>query len=451
MVCVVPVSMVQAGMMHQQPMQMGMGPMNPMMMVAPMAAPGLLHMMNGPSSVSQSGNAHHATMTEWPAEDVPWSGYQVPQEQAPMQHVPMASRNCIGNSGLEAPAQAHMPFSMAETVMRGADKSSTSSLYRRKGQTAANNASGWWSTQEEFPQQSEASGQFCTGASDSDYKAEAEARAKAEAQQLASTLLMQMQPGGHARASAIARFREMAFDSKVSCMAAQLLLEQVSRTDVDALALTLRGDIRRAVWSKNANHVLQKIIDILHVEKTKFIIDEIREAGAEVTRHVFGCRVMCRILEHISVNEPNTVAMIDEILLDAEELCNHKYGSFVIRHILEFGLPHQKRCIVDAILPDLSALAKDQDASHVVEAALQHAEASDQRRLAKQLLRGKEELLDFSLGRFGHFVAKALLSPSLPQDVKMEAVAALHPMEAKLKSARYGKSVWQALKAARAY
>merc|ERR1712023_617445 len=102
----------------------------------------------------------------------------------------------------------------------------------------------------------------------------------------------------------------MAFHSKVSCMAAQLVLEQVSRTDADALALTLQGDVRRAVWSKNANHVLQKIIDILHVEKTKFIIDEIIEAGPEVTRHVF-------------------------------------------------GLPHQKHRIVDAILPDLSTLAKD--------------------------------------------------------------------------------------------
>jgi len=447
MVCVVPVSMVQAGMMQQQPMQIGM---TPMMMVAPMAAPGLLHMMNGPSSITENGNVQSATMTGWPAGDAQWVGYQLPQEQAPMQHVPMANMNCIGNSESEAPAQTHMPFFMAETVMGGTDKTSASGLYRRKGQAAAN-ASEWWSAREEFPQQSEVSRQSRTATSDADYKAEAEARANAEAQQLASTLLMQMRTGGNARASAIARFREMAFDGKVSCMAAQLLLEQVSRTDADALALILQGDIRRAVWSKNANHVLQKIIDILHVEKTKFIIDEIREAGAEVTRHVFGCRVMCRILEHISVSEPNTVAMIDEILLDAEELCNHKYGSFVIRHILEFGLPHQKHRIVDAILPDLSALAKDQDASHVVEAALQHAEVSDQRRLAKQLLRRKEELLDFSLGRFGHFVAKALLSPSLPQDVKMEAVAALHPMEAKLKSARYGKSVWQALKAARAH
>lgn len=447
MVCVVPVSMVQAGMMHQQPMQMGMPPM---MMVAPLAAPGVLHMMNGPSSMSENGNVQGATMTGCPAGDVQWGSYQVPQEQAPMQHVPMAYMSCSGNSELEAPLQTHMPFSMAETVMGGAEKASASNLYRRKGQATAN-ASEWWGTHEGFPQQSEASRQSCTASSDAGYKAEAEARANAEAQQLASSLLMQMQTGGNARSSAIARFREMAFDNKASCMAAQLLLEQVSRTDVDALALTLRGDIRRAVWSKNANHVLQKIIDILHVEKTKFIIDEIREAAPEITRHVFGCRVMCRILEHISASEPNTVAMIDEILADAEELCTHKYGSFVVRHILEFGLPHQKHRIVDAILPDLSSFAKDQDASHVVEAALQHAEAGDQRRLAKQLLWKREELLDFSLGRFGHFVAKALLSPSLPHDVKVEAIAALHPMEAKLKSARYGKSVWQALKAARAH
>jgi hypothetical protein len=269
-----------------------------------------------------------------------------------------------------------------------------------------------------------------------------------QARDIAEQMIQQLKAGGDAKRSAVAAFERLAFSSKVSSRAAQIILEETSMADAAAFAEGLRGHIRSAVKSKHANHVVQKITEVMPVALARFVVDELKGFGHALVRHCFGCRVMCRILEHLSPDDTSTNELVEETLTDVEELCSHPFGSFVVRHLLEFGLASQKHRIALALHTDLFSYAKNQFGSHVVEAALRHASFEDQEDLAKKLLADKEGLLFLSGNQFGRHVVRAMLA--MPGDLKKEAVQALRPMESRLKASRYGKSVVQVLRTASA-
>jgi hypothetical protein len=152
-------------------------------------------------------------------------------------------------------------------------------------------------------------------------KAKAE---KDEGRALADRLLPWMQAalaaGGEAKRAALACFAlksetgctGLAFDNKISCYAAQniLLDHNVSRDDKYALASALHGCVLSAVQCPHANHVVQKIIELLPIVHFGFIIEELKGADFDVARHVYGCRVLCRILEY-APNEPSTIELVE--------------------------------------------------------------------------------------------------------------------------------------------
>merc|ERR1712070_65496 len=114
-----------------------------------------------------------------------------------------------------------------------------------------------------------------------------------------------------------------AFSSKVSCLAAQLALQEASAHHKALLASGLRGQVRRAAQSKHANYVIQKIVELLPISGVSFVVGELLGFGYETARHRFGCRLLLRILEHMSPGDEVTSSLIDDVLTNAEELCSH--------------------------------------------------------------------------------------------------------------------------------
>lgn len=266
-----------------------------------------------------------------------------------------------------------------------------------------------------------------------------EADTDAQARELANGLLGQIQAGGEARWAAMASFERLAFGNTVSSRAAQMVLEQASMNDAVALAAGLRGHVRNAVLSKHANHVVQKITEVMPVARASFVVSELKGFANDVARHVFGCRVLCRILEHLSPNDSSTIELVEEISVGLEELCSHPYGSYVVRHLLEFGLTEHRQRVVKALLTDLAGYTKHKFGSHVVEVALRHASLEDRQVMARELLADKEQLMALAANQFGRFTIRALLAQ--PENLKQEALDVLRPMESQLKASRYGKSV----------
>jgi pumilio RNA-binding family len=260
-----------------------------------------------------------------------------------------------------------------------------------------------------------------------------------EACQISSNLISQFQAGGQDQLDAIANFVSFAFTSKVTSRAAQMILENVSKNEAVAFASGFRGHIRNAVVSKHANHVVQKITEVMPMSHASFIVDELTGFGLEVSRHVFGCRVLCRILEHVSAADIKYAKLFEYVLTDLDVLCGDAFGSVVVRHLLEFGSSAHKHCIVEALLKDVHGYARHQIGSLVVEAALKHASLEDQSSLVAQILVQEDQLLSMATSRYGCHVARALLD--MPGELKKQSIKAFCPLNQQLKESRYGKSV----------
>jgi hypothetical protein len=199
--------------------------------------------------------------------------------------------------------------------------------------------------------------------------------------------LAELEAGGPEATRVLAELRgsirRLTFDA-VGCRVVQLALQLADQQYNAKLVKELHGSVSRAIISPHGNYVIQKVIALMPASQISFISEELVESGAEVARHRFGCRVMCRLLEHASNSAP-TVALINEILHEAEDLCNHCYGHYVIESILEHGLESQKRSIVEALHIGTFGNASDRSLLYVVEKALSHCSHADRRKIQEVL------------------------------------------------------------------
>jgi hypothetical protein len=257
-------------------------------------------------------------------------------------------------------------------------------------------------------------------------------------------MLTRLQAKDIDRKSILAEFEAWSFSNETTSRAAQFALKQALSSDQAILASALLGHVRSALSSKHANFVLQTIIEVMPVAHSSFIVDELKGSARKICRQEIGCRILCRILEHLDAKDMNALELIDEILSeDVLELCDNEFGSYVARHILEFGMQHQKQTVVDAIRSDLLRFSQDKFGSHTVEAALRHASQEDQLGMAKQFLVNEWEFVELAGSQFGRHVVKTLLS--MHGEIRRDAVKVLLPAESRLKSMRYGKSIIQHL------
>lgn len=267
-----------------------------------------------------------------------------------------------------------------------------------------------------------------------------------QARAIADDLLLQLRTSelvNKQQDDPVSRFLSLSFASKVSCRAAQLVLEEASSADATQLAWGLQGHVRRAVQSKFANYVLQKIVEILPIARLAFVVEELQGFANGAARHRFGCRILCRILEHTTPGDRTTDTLIEELLAKADELCSHAFGSYVIRHILEFGLPEHKHRVTVALLPRAAVHAKHKLGSHVVEAALQACSQRDQLALVHALLSDTEELKAVASNVSGRHVVLRLLS--MGPEIRQGSVEALLRIEPQLRASKGSKDVLQAL------
>lgn len=265
--------------------------------------------------------------------------------------------------------------------------------------------------------------------------AEAEAR---HARAIAHEMMDMLAADDNRRESAIDQFRELAFSDKPSSRAAQLLLEESCAKDARDLAFSLRGYVHAATRSMYANYVVQRLVEVLPASASGFVAEELLNSGAEVARHRFGCRVLCRLLEHSTCSELAAARLFDEVLDDAEALCRHGFGSFVMGHFLEFGTLEHRRRVVAALRTRTLDMATDRRGSRIVEAALRQCLPDEQRALAEDIFAYPEQFVTMAQHQCGVHVVRSLLwMPGYRQ----RAASLLRPAAAQLQVSKYGKQL----------
>lgn len=279
------------------------------------------------------------------------------------------------------------------------------------------------------------SGACSDGGSDIDEEEEDAAQACAE-------LISQIEEGGAARTAAIEALegsvQELAFDPS-ACRVVQKALELADVEIAASLAQELVGKVREAIKSPHANHVVQKMLEVLPAHYTSFVMDEVLDSAAEVARHRYGCRVLCRVVERHSGEFAcnKSSALISELLLEAAELSRHTFSHYVIESILQFGTPEQRHSVSVSLRTDLLRNAKQRSSTYVVEKALACCDEQDCNDMVSELFGTVASVVALVENQFGCHVAKSLVR--LPGDHLDHALSFLDEASPLLKKTKYGR------------
>lgn len=248
-----------------------------------------------------------------------------------------------------------------------------------------------------------------------------------------------LQAGGEARDAALESLKgwvvRLAF-AKDGCRVVQEAMTVADHGVAGELLSELKGHVQEALASPHANYVLQALISGLPTATSAFVVQELQTTGAATARHRFGCRVLCRLVEHAG-QASDMKALLGEVLEEAEDLCRHSFAHYVMQSMLEH-LPEHRVRIATALRADLAGHARHRCASHVVEAALEYCAEEERRLFVTELLGpGVCNLVDLAQSQYGSFVLKAVLRLQGPhQD---EAWRKLKESAEIIESSKYGQ------------
>lgn len=263
-------------------------------------------------------------------------------------------------------------------------------------------------------------------------------------------LLSQLESGGEGRLTALndlrGRILDLAFD-KSGCRVVQAAIEVASQQQASALCNELKGSVRKAIRCPHANYAIQKIVQVLPPSHVSFIVKELLGAGREIARHSYGCRVLCRLLEHHSCAEHidgEAAVLIDEVVEDAAELCRHAFGHHVIQCIVEHGTSQHRDSIIAVLSRDMFQLAGHRSASYVVEKALVFGGPPAQQCMALELMGNADNFFSLAESQFGCRVVAAVLRISGAMSQKAQVL--LKSAEERLQMSKYGRRTLEDVK-----
>jgi hypothetical protein len=171
------------------------------------------------------------------------------------------------------------------------------------------------------------------------------------------------------------------------CRTVQLALDVAEVPVAATLISELHGHVLETIMSPHGNYVIQKICQVLPAALCRFVVEEIRGNVAIVARHRYGCRILCRLVEHHAL-EPAVLTLMDELLLEAGELSRHSFAHHVLQCILSHSPVRQQQMIVDALCTDLHRNMRSRNSSFVIQKVLAHSAAPDLRQLVAALFSG---------------------------------------------------------------
>jgi len=228
------------------------------------------------------------------------------------------------------------------------------------------------------------------------------------------------------------------FGCRIVQLAVQVC-DQVNRAD---FVSEFHGHVREMLESPHGNYVIQRVVENMPTVLVRFVAIELIGGGASAARHRYGCRIICRVLEHTAVDGP-TINLVDELLLEVRELSRHVFGHHVIKSVLEHGLSRQRVDVARSLCGGLMRHARNRHACYVLEAALTHCPVEGQRLISDELLRLPDEIILLAQSQFGHHVVRALFR--LSSEASQTALRHLVEASGRLALSRHGRRVLEEL------
>jgi hypothetical protein len=259
---------------------------------------------------------------------------------------------------------------------------------------------------------------------------------------MVNDLVKDLEAGGANRKAAVERvttdfegqFLRMSFD-KEGCWLVQSMLVHADSETAQKMHEELGPHVRDMARSPHANYVVTKMIEVAPIASVGLIISYLRSYAEQLSRHRYGNRIICRLLQRSSREQkenpgspelPGLPGLVDEVLLKAPTLCCHIFAHHVIQSVLENSLDdaHRHR-IFQALNADVHCCAQDRHASFILQAALKCCCSKDVDSLGCSLI---DLLPQVATTGFGSYVYHALCKQPSTQEKAIEALIQSAPM-----------------------
>lgn len=235
---------------------------------------------------------------------------------------------------------------------------------------------------------------------------------------------------------------------RMGCRLLQDSLDNYTTLERKEIALEFKGRVRAAVESPHANHVIQRLVELLPPKALKFLLQELRKGwgACSMARHKFGCRVLERILEHFTACR-ETKSELEEFLAglmaELQVLSRHLFGNFVVQHLVEYGDDAQRTEVCRALRRDLRAAALDEHAVCVLDRALEWLPEDERSALADGVVAMPALLPVMASSRSGELALERLVlvvgaGPRLAQ-----LSAAFESQRTELLNSRGGRTLYE--------
>jgi len=258
-------------------------------------------------------------------------------------------------------------------------------------------------------------------------------------------LLQQLEAGKEEQLAAVLAMRGSALRlslEPLGCRLVQLAVQVCDHTIRADLVSEFHGHVGEMLESPHGNYVIQRIVENMPTVLVRFVSIELTGGGAIAARHRYGCRIICRLLEHTAVDGP-TMDLVDEILMEVRELSRHVFGHHVIKSVLEHGPSRQRVDVARSLCGDLMRHARNRHACYVLEALLTHCPAEGQQLICDELLRLLDDVVLLAQSQYGHHVVRALLR--LSNEASQTALHHLVEANGRLALSRHGRRMLEEL------
>lgn len=163
----------------------------------------------------------------------------------------------------------------------------------------------------------------------------------------------------------------------------------------------------RLCIDSHGNHVIQRILQKLPHNHSKFVFDAVAQSVGDVARHRHGCCVIQRCLD--SPPSPARSNLVKRIVEKSLDLMQDAYGNYVVQYVLDVCGDDEAGAVCESVVGKIGLLAIQKFSSNVMEKCLERS--SDRvRELHLQELSSPDKIRELMIDPFGNYVVQKALS-----------------------------------------
>ncbi|WWC69214.1 uncharacterized protein I206_103151 [Kwoniella pini CBS 10737] len=223
------------------------------------------------------------------------------------------------------------------------------------------------------------------------------------------------------------------------CRVVQKALEHVLVDQRSLLVSELEGHILECVRSSNANHVIQRLIQL---GPPQSVPDSFIGHIEELAKHPYGCRVVQKMFENL--DESMVRSLLDEMHNFTADLMEDQFGNYVVQSVIIVGKPEDRDKVIKEIKGRVIPFARHKFASNVVEKAILNADESDRKLLIDELVGLKEDGTNqvgmLLRDAFGNFPLQTALKAASPEH-RQELLDIIEPLLPQVRNTPVGKKL----------